>query len=279
MGPPGRIAQYKAIETTGPFFGLQLRWPPNNIADTEADALARLFALPGSQYSAPEFSWKFGVPPGGVGFLNGNALGESYGHDLFVGAAQPGLEGGQLFHFDVCDEEGAPRILLDDPRLADLVADNLGKFDITESESLLFGRDFGVTTDIQTGRTETCSWSPSRTAPSTRSSNGAPGAPGPAPFTLDLGAKKQRLKKKLKFFATASDDSTVVVTGKALTETTTELAANQKTKVKAKLKRKARKKLAKRLDRKGKAKTKVEATATHQGCSSATEKLTVKLKN
>jgi glucose/arabinose dehydrogenase len=38
-----------------------------------------------------------------------------------------------------------------DPRLKDRVADNLAKFDITESESLLFGSNFGVVTDIQTG--------------------------------------------------------------------------------------------------------------------------------
>jgi hypothetical protein len=31
------------------------------------------------------------------------------------------------------------------------VADNPDKFDITESESLLFGRDFGVGTDVRTG--------------------------------------------------------------------------------------------------------------------------------
>ena len=31
------------------------------------------------------------------------------------------------------------------------MADNLAKFDITESETLLFGRNFGVGTDIQTG--------------------------------------------------------------------------------------------------------------------------------
>ena len=41
--------------------------------------------------------------------------------------------------------------LTQDPRLADRVADNNDKFDITESESLLIGRDFGITTDIQTG--------------------------------------------------------------------------------------------------------------------------------
>jgi hypothetical protein len=31
------------------------------------------------------------------------------------------------------------------------VADNAHKWELTESESLLFGRNFGVVTDIQTG--------------------------------------------------------------------------------------------------------------------------------
>jgi hypothetical protein len=38
-----------------------------------------------------------------------------------------------------------------DPRLNDRVADNVCKFDDTESETLLFGRNFGVATDLQTG--------------------------------------------------------------------------------------------------------------------------------
>src|SRR5687768_12896951 len=74
MGPPSRIAQFKAIETTvtpvptDPFattyFGLQqVRWSPENIADTAQEALSRLFMLPGAHYSAPEFSWKFEVAP------------------------------------------------------------------------------------------------------------------------------------------------------------------------------------------------------------------------
>ena len=37
------------------------------------------------------------------------------------------------------------------PRLEDRVADNTAKHDITESESLLFGTNFGVGTDIETG--------------------------------------------------------------------------------------------------------------------------------
>ena len=40
---------------------------------------------------------------------------------------------------------------MDDPRLRDRVADNSAKFDITESESLLFGINFGIVTDIHTG--------------------------------------------------------------------------------------------------------------------------------
>ena len=35
--------------------------------------------------------------------------------------------------------------------LEDGVADNTAKFDITESESLLIGTDFGIGTDIETG--------------------------------------------------------------------------------------------------------------------------------
>lgn len=40
---------------------------------------------------------------------------------------------------------------LTDPRLNDRVADNVHRWEITESETLLFGRNFGVSTDVQTG--------------------------------------------------------------------------------------------------------------------------------
>lgn len=158
MGPVERIAQYKAVETspavdpvTGTvYFGLQqVRWPPTNIADTPAQALARLFALPGSRYSDPEFSWKFEVAPAGVGFLESRALGSQYRSDMFVGAARTFLENGFLWHLNLTGNRRS--IAVDDPRLEDRVADNNHKFDITESESLLFGRDFGIATDIETG--------------------------------------------------------------------------------------------------------------------------------
>jgi glucose/arabinose dehydrogenase len=150
-GPVDRIADYKGIETT---FGTppalqQLRWPPANIADTPAEALSRLFMLPGAQYSDPEFSWKWEVAPGGIGFMEGRGLGPQFDGDLFVGAATPNLAGGYLFHFNLTGNRA--KIGVDDPRLDDRVADNLAKHDVTESESLLIGRDFGVVTDIETG--------------------------------------------------------------------------------------------------------------------------------
>jgi len=149
-GPVARVAQFKEIETT---FGgrnlQQLRWPPTNIADTPAEALSRLFMLPGAHYSEPEFSWRWAVAPAGIGFLRGRALGPQYDGDLFVGAARPTLENGYLFRFNLTGNRR--KIGVDDPRLEDRVADNNAKFDITESESLLAGRNFGVAPDVQTG--------------------------------------------------------------------------------------------------------------------------------
>jgi glucose/arabinose dehydrogenase len=149
MGPVGRLAQFKSIETTPPFDGLQqVRWPPQNIASSPQEALGRLFMLPGAHYADPEFAWKFEVAPAGLGFLDGRALGPQYDGDLFLGAARPTLEGGQLFRFNLTGNRR--KIGVDDPRLEDRVADNLAKFEITESETLLFGRNFGVGTDIVT---------------------------------------------------------------------------------------------------------------------------------
>jgi glucose/arabinose dehydrogenase len=156
MGPAERIAQFKQIEQTLPPSGglagaqlQQIRWPPSNIADTPGEALSRLFVLPGSHYSDPEFSWKFAVPPAGIGFLASRALGPQYGGDLFAGAATPLTRGGYLFRFNLTGNRR--KIAVDDPRLEDRVADNIAKNDITESESLLFGSGFGVGTDIETG--------------------------------------------------------------------------------------------------------------------------------
>ncbi|MBC7931811.1 MAG: PQQ-dependent sugar dehydrogenase, partial [Rubrivivax sp.] len=148
MGPSSRVAEFKAIEVARGNSLQQNRWPPSNIADTPADALARLFNLPGSHYTEPEFSWKFAVAPSPIGFARGTGLGAQYANDLFVGASRTTLLGGYLFRMKLSGDRKS--IATNDSRLADKVADNSDKFDIAESESLVVGRDFGITTDIQT---------------------------------------------------------------------------------------------------------------------------------
>ncbi|HEY3025348.1 MAG TPA: PQQ-dependent sugar dehydrogenase [Pyrinomonadaceae bacterium] len=150
MGPVSRVGQYKQIESTYGAGNLQqLRWPPSLIADTAPDALARLYMLPGAHYNDPEFSWKYAVPAATMGFVQGRGLGPQFEGDMFVGSARTFLAGGFLFRFKLTADR--LHFSFTDPRLTDLVADNLDKFDITESESLLIGKDFGITTDIETG--------------------------------------------------------------------------------------------------------------------------------
>lgn len=150
IGPINRVAEYKAIESTYGAGNLQqLRWAPSNIADTPQAALARLYMLPGAQYVDPEFSWKYAVAPSPIGFVRGRGLGQEYEGDLLVGASRVTLANGYLFRFNMTADR--QHFAFSDPLLADLVADNSDKFDLAESHTLLVGRDFGITTDIQTG--------------------------------------------------------------------------------------------------------------------------------
>ena len=148
MGPSARVAEFKAIEVARGDSLQQNRWPPSNTADTPAEALARLFNLPGSHYTEPEFSWKYAVAPSPVGFVRGDSLGARFSGDLFIGASRTTLLGGYLFRLKLSVDRKS--IAPTDSRLDDKVADNADKFDISESESLVVGRDFGITTDIQT---------------------------------------------------------------------------------------------------------------------------------
>lgn len=153
-GPISRIAEYKQIETTSlhhdDFPNLQqFRWGPEKIADTPQQALSRMFVVPGSRYKDPEFSWKFVLAPAGIGFIAGRGLGAQYEGDLVVGFSTLDTLGGPLFRFNLTGNRR--KIAVDDPRLEDRVADNVTFHDMTESESLVFGRDFGIVTDVKTG--------------------------------------------------------------------------------------------------------------------------------
>ncbi|HXL81074.1 MAG TPA: SBBP repeat-containing protein [Pyrinomonadaceae bacterium] len=150
MGPLSRVAEFKSIETTYGAGNLQqLRWPPSLIADTPVGALAQLYMLPGAHYNDPEFSWKYALAPAAMGFVQGRGLGPQFEGDMFVGAGRTFLAGGYLFRFKLTPDR--LHFSFSDSRLLDLVADNTDKFDITESESLLIGKDFGIATAIETG--------------------------------------------------------------------------------------------------------------------------------
>ena len=157
-GPLSRIAQFKSIETT--MFGSslqQLRYPPTRIAYSPVLARARMLMLPGAVYGDPALSWLYEVGPSGAGFVTGGGLGPAYDGTLWIGSARPfagtGGTGGALYRLRLTPD----RLQVDvsaDPRLADKVADNLfrpSKFDATESETLLIGSGFGVTTAIEQG--------------------------------------------------------------------------------------------------------------------------------
>ena len=157
-GPLSRFAQFKSIETTLFSSALQqVRYPPTRVAYTAGLALSRMFSLPGATYVDPDFSWKYEVGPAGTAFVTGNALGAEYNGTLWIGSArsfqQVGANGGSLYRFKLTPD----RLHVDvsaDPRLADRVADNLfrtQKFEGTESETLVIGKGFGATTDIEQG--------------------------------------------------------------------------------------------------------------------------------
>jgi hypothetical protein len=100
-----RLAEFKAIETSAEFFGLQqLRWSPVNIANSATEALSRLLMLPGSQYTDPQFSWKYAVAPAAIGFVNSNALGPNVAGSLLVGVRFLFRSGGR------CSDSNSPAI-------------------------------------------------------------------------------------------------------------------------------------------------------------------------
>jgi glucose/arabinose dehydrogenase len=155
MGPLSRVPEFKQIETTmfGGTLG-QLRYPPTRIADSAATARARMVMLPGAEYADPQFSWRYDVGPAGAAFVRGDALGADNLGSLWIGSAvsyAPNRSsGGSLYRLRLAPDRLTVDVSLD-ARLADKVADNLGKFEPTESETLLVGRGFGITPAIEQG--------------------------------------------------------------------------------------------------------------------------------
>jgi glucose/arabinose dehydrogenase len=153
-GPQHRFFDFKDIEVNQ-FGGAlqQARFPPTRLAQSPGDARTNLVMLPGAKYVDPELSWKYESGPAGTTFLRGTALGDHNDGTLWIGSArsfqQVGGTGGSLFRLTL--SRNRKKIDVSDPRLAEGVVDNLGKFDPTESESLIVGKGFGTTPSIEQG--------------------------------------------------------------------------------------------------------------------------------
>ncbi|MGZ8242229.1 PQQ-dependent sugar dehydrogenase [Methylomagnum sp.] len=156
-GPLKRIGQFKAIETGAApgtcanraSAGLQqLRWSADGLASTRQAAQRRLFSVPGASYRDPVFSWKYEIAPAAIGFAAGSGLGQPFAGDLFMGTAAANVRGGFLLRFDLLANR--QNVAVRGAALQDRVADNRCKFDLTESQSLLAGENFGVVTDLRT---------------------------------------------------------------------------------------------------------------------------------
>ena len=153
-GPHNRFFDFKEIEVTE--FGgslQQVRFPPTRLANDPGEARERLFMLPGATYVNPELSWKYESGPAGTEFVSGAALGAENDGTLWIGSsrsfAQVGGTGGSLYRLKL--SRNRQKVDVSDPKLADRVADNLTKWDPTESGSILVGRGFGTTPDLVQG--------------------------------------------------------------------------------------------------------------------------------
>lgn len=183
MGPLSRMSQFKTIEmnlynpANAPIGATQqLRYPVSRIAYSGTLGASRMYMLPGATYHDPELSWRYGMPPSGLGFVNGNGLGAANAGTLWSGEARNTnvtggtngtVAGGWLMRFKLNNARDHLDLSAD-PRLSDRVADNgvsypppkgtinnqttgTYKFNGIESETLFVGQNFGVLGDIQTG--------------------------------------------------------------------------------------------------------------------------------
>ncbi|HKQ22366.1 MAG TPA: PQQ-dependent sugar dehydrogenase [Nitrososphaeraceae archaeon] len=110
------------------------------MALTRFDPNEDLFYFEGKgKYSDPEFVWKETVAPTALKFLNSTKLGSEYENTIFVGDVKTG----NLYNFKL---DSTREQLQLNPPLDDKVADIP-----QEIQSIIFGKGFGVITDIQVG--------------------------------------------------------------------------------------------------------------------------------
>ena len=101
--------------------------------------LSELVSIEGSRYADPKFSWKSAIAPTAIEFLNSEKYGTNYQNDVFVGNVH-----GDLYRFDLNEKRDG--FVFSNSLQNDLVVDNT-----EELESIIFGKNFGIITDIKVG--------------------------------------------------------------------------------------------------------------------------------
>jgi plastocyanin len=146
IGPPERMTEYRDLEVDSEDGLDNPDFPPDRLATDAEGAQAAMVELPGSQYVAPVFSWKYPVAVTSIAFVTDDAFGESSASTAWLGTV---LTDG-LYRYPL-DESGAGFDFGDDQGLGDKVDDNASKGDIGESAEYLVGTGFGIVTQIVRG--------------------------------------------------------------------------------------------------------------------------------
>ncbi|HET9853332.1 MAG TPA: PQQ-dependent sugar dehydrogenase [Candidatus Limnocylindrales bacterium] len=141
MGPPDRFDEYKQIEIDSEDGLDNPDYPPDMLAGNADEAQSRLFALDGSAYAAPVFSWKFPVAVTAIELVTSSSLGDASANTAWLGTVLSDV----LLRYPLAADGGGFEL---DGGLADGVDDNTKKGDLGESAGYVVGTGFGVVTDI-----------------------------------------------------------------------------------------------------------------------------------
>jgi glucose/arabinose dehydrogenase len=141
MGPPERFDEYKQIESDSEDGLDNADFPPTKLAGNGDEAQSRMFALDGSAYAPPVFSWRYPVAVTAIEIVTASVLGDASTNTAWLGTVLSDV----LLRYPLA-ADGAG---FDLPGgLEDRIDDNSAKGDLGESADYVVGTGFGVVTDI-----------------------------------------------------------------------------------------------------------------------------------
>jgi aldose sugar dehydrogenase len=146
MGPSARFDEYRQLEVDSEDGTDVADYPPDQLAESAEDALARLVEYPGSAFVEPVFAWRYPPAVTSIGFVTDDALGESSANTAWFGTVLTD----SLLRYPL-SEDGSGFAFGEGDGLADGVDDNASKGDLGESADYVAGTGFGVVTHILTG--------------------------------------------------------------------------------------------------------------------------------